>query len=672
MAPRAPGAAAAVARGPRLTGVRGGGPATTGGAREGTAADDVSGRLNADVPRREVRAPMPRRVRSLAWSLGAVLGLALAGAREASAHGGQYRAPGGNVPPTLPPATTGAPSTWWDANVDLLAGEGPAAGPVTSGGPADAERVRKVLRDGRVVPFLRRVVDGALGPDPDLVAAAALALAKTTTEPEDVERILALSAGPSRSALLLEAAALAPGLLRRTDPALRFDGRLLDRVRRRCLEVHDGATRAPRRVRALAVLALGLLGDQPGVAPDASTPRLDVPAALLERLKETDDVELEVALVFALGMQAPDTVGEAARTALRDLAATGASPPRARPPVVHAHALVALARLTGAESSGLLLGFVRARHLPGEVRQGAIVALGLVGRGLDPVARTAALAEIAEHADRGNPDTVGLALITLGRLLALAIEDGADRVSLASPAAALLVRTIADGASASRRIACLGVGFALRASPPATPDAHRVLFRERAVAALAAAADDGGGDPELRAAALVSLGLARDPSALPRLVALLPRRDVDVALRARAATALGLLGDATAVPLTALRGALAATSPEGVRRESARALGLLGDASALPVLVEELRADLPDVVRSRSAVALGALRRAVAVDPLIALASDRSAGDVARAVAVAALGLLADPERVRSLSRFATDLGSVAVTDALGTALSLL
>ena len=598
--------------------------------------------------------------------------LALAGARDVAGHGGQYRAPGGNVPPTLPPPTTGTASTWWDANLDLLAGEGPTAGPVTSGGPADAERVRKVLRDDRVVPFLRRVVDGALGPDPDLVAAAALALAKTTSEPADVKRILALSDDPARSALLLEAAALAPGLLRRTDPALQFDGRLLDQVRRRCLEVYDGATRAPRRPRALAVLALGLLGDQPGVAPDASTPRLDVPAALLARLKETDDVEHEVALVFALGMQAKATVDAAAVTALRDLATTGASPPRARPPVVHAHALLALARLTGAESSGLLLGFLRARHLPGEVRQGAIVGLGLVGRGLDPVARVAALAEVAEHADRGNPDTVGLALLTIGRLLATAVDDPADRLSVASPAAALLLREIADGAAASRRIACLATGFALRAPVPATQDAMRTVFRERAVAALAAAADDGGGDPELRAAALVGLGLARDPGSLPRLAALLPRRDVDVALRARAATALGLLGDATAVPLAALRTALAPTSPEGVRREAARALGLLGDASALSVLVEELRADLPDVVRSRSAVAVGALRRAVAVDPLIALASDRAAGDVARAIAVAALGLLADPERVRSLSRFSTDLGSVAVTDALGTALSLL
>jgi hypothetical protein len=602
-----------------------------------------------------------------------LLGLALlGGAREAAGHGGQYRAPGGNVPPSLPPPTTGAPSMWWDANLDLLAGEGPTAGPVTSDGPVDVERVRRVLREDRVVPFLRRVVDGALGTDPDLVAAAALALAKTTSEPADVERLLALSADPTRPALLREAAALAPGLLRRTDPELRFDGRMLDRVRRRCLEVYDGATHAPRRARAFAVLALGLLGDQPRGAPDAATLPLDVATALTARLKETDDVEFEVALVVALGLQAPATVDAATVTALRDLATTGASPPRERPPVVHAHALLALARLTGAESSGLLLGFVRTRHLPGEVRQGAIVALGLVGRALDPVARTAALTEVAVHADRGNPDTVGLALLTVGRLLGTALEDETDRVSLASPAVALLLREIADGSAGARRIACLGTGFALRAPRAATADPSRTAFRERAVAALVAAADDGSGDPELRAAALVSLGLARDPGSLPRLAALLARRDVDVALRARAATAMGLLGDATAVPLTALRAALAATSPEGVRREAARSLGMLGDASALPVLVEELRADLPDVVRSRSAVAVGALRRAVAVDPLIALASDRAAGDIARAIAVASLGLLADPERVRSLSRFATDLGSVAVTDALGSALSLL
>jgi len=609
----------------------------------------------------------------VASALVVVLGTSGGGAvREASAHGGQYRAPGGSVPPRLPPATSGTASGWWDANLDVLAAEGPTVGPATSGTPADRERVRTVLRDGRVVPFLRTVVDGALGTDPDLVGAAALALAKTTSEPADVERLLALSADPSRPALWVEAAALAPGLLRRSDPSLQFDGKLLDRVRRRCLDVFDGATKAPRRARCFAALALGLLGGQPAAAPDATTPPLDVAAALLARLRAADDLEEEVALVTAFGLQTGAPSDTAAFVAVRELAATATLGSRARLPVVQAHAVLAIARRTGPESSGLAMGFVRARHGAPEVRHAAIVALGLLGARLDPVARAAAAAEVAAHADRGNPDTVGLALLTLGRLCASAMADPADRTTLASASAAVLAREIDAGSAAARRVAALATGFALRATSPAVSDPVRVAFRERGLAALAAAADDGGGNPEMRAAALVGLGLARDAGALPRLAALLARRDVDVDLRARAATALGLLGDASAGPLGTLRGAIAATSPEGVRREAARSLGMLGDASALPMLVEELRADLPDMVRSRSAVALGALRRAVAVDPLIALASDRGAGDVARAIAVAALGLLADPERVRSLARLSSDLGNLAMTDTLGSALVLL
>jgi hypothetical protein len=582
--------------------------------------------------------------------------LALAGARDVAGHGGQYRAPGGNVPPTLPPPTTGTASTWWDANLDLLAGEGPTAGPVTSGGPADAERVRKVLRDDRVVPFLRRVVDGALGPDPDLVAAAALALAKTTSEPADVKRILALSDDPARSALLLEAAALAPGLLRRTDPALQFDGRLLDQVRRRCLEVYDGATRAPRRPRALAVLALGLLGDQPASRP---TPRRrgSTCPALLARLKETDDVEHEVALVRARHA-GEATVDAAAVTALRDLATTGASPPRARRRS-STRTRCSASRGSPARSRAACCSGSSARHLPGEVRQVRSSAWPSAAGSTRRARRGPA--EVAEHADRGNPDTVGLALLTIGRLLATAVDDPADRLSVASPAAALLLREIADGAAASRRIACLATGFALRAPVPATQDAMRTVFRERAVAALAAAADDGGGDPELRAAALVGLGLARDPGSLPRLAALLPRRDVDVALRARAATALGLLGDATAVA----RGAAHRPAPIRLRACAARppAPRPLGDASA-SVLARSLRRPAGRV-RSRSAVAVGCCA-AVAVDLLIAPPPTARGR---RRVAVAALGLLADPS-ASAASRFSTDLGSVAVTDALGTALS--
>jgi hypothetical protein len=80
----------------------------------------------------------------------------------------------------------------------------------------------------------------------------------------------------------------------------------------------------------------------------------------------------------------------------------------------------------------------------------------------------------------------------------------------------------------------------------------------------------------------------------------------------------------------------------------------------------------PVVMLDVSAVALGALRRIEAVDPLIALASAKDVTDATRAIAIAALGLLGDPEPVRSITRLATDPGGAPTTDALSLALSLL
>jgi HEAT repeat protein len=86
----------------------------------------------------------------------------------------------------------------------------------------------------------------------------------------------------------------------------------------------------------------------------------------------------------------------------------------------------------------------------------------------------------------------------------------------------------------------------------------------------------------------------------------------------------------------------------------------------------ELRSGAPDHVRARSAVALGAIRAPAAVAPLIDLAADRVSADDARAVAVAALGLVVDPSRPRSLLRLSADANGLALTDALAEVLSLL
>ncbi len=606
-------------------------------------------------------------------TLSSVIALGMLGALgsvDASAHGGQFRGPSPQTPPGLQPPSDPIQGLW-DANLDALVAED-GVGPVTTGRAADADAPRRRPREDKVVPFLRSVIAGKHGNDSDLIAAAALALAKTTAEPTDVERILALSDDPSRPTLLRESAALAPGLLRRTDKALRFEPALLDRVRARCLDVFDGGTHASRRTRCMAMLAIGLLGDQPTAADRGDAPAgLDLGRELASRLRTSSDLEEQVALVVALGLQARAAVAADTLDALRHLASTGIFAPRERPVVVQCHAMVALARIAGADASGVLLRFVRAPRTDAMRLQAAMSGLGVIATRLPPLARTAAAGEIAIHADRGNPDTVGLALLTLGRLFAAATRDANDRTTLASPAAELLLRQIEDGPGDTRSIAALATGFALRPGPPASADRSCVAFRRQALAALTAA-DDEKTDPTLRGAVLLALGLSHDVASIGRLTTLVGRRDVDVELRARAATALGLVGDRSGGPLDALRAAMDPRSPDGVRREAARALGFLGDASALPHLLGELRGEQPDTVRARAAVALGALRRPMAVDPLIALASDRSAPDLARAIAVAALGLLTDPEAVRSLSLLGTDLGGMAISDALGQAMSLL
>ncbi len=111
---------------------------------------------------------------------------------------------------------------------------------------------------------------------------------------------------------------------------------------------------------------------------------------------------------------------------------------------------------------------------------------------------------------------------------------------------------------------------------------------------------------------------------------------------------------------------------DDLRREAARALGALGDAGAVDALVTELRTAGLDHGRGRAAIALGSIGAVPAVRPLVSLGTDRRAGEPIRAVAVAALGLLGDPERIPSLSRLSLDVNYLARTDALNEVISLL
>ncbi|MCC7138539.1 MAG: HEAT repeat domain-containing protein [Planctomycetes bacterium] len=550
--------------------------------------------------------------------------------------------------------------------------EAPVAAATTEGG-VDAARQLAVARSRVAVPVLRDAATGRLGDDPDLRSSACLALAKATDDPADGALLLAIARDDKLPTMVREGAALALGCLRRTEPAARFDGVFLDRLRGQLFEVLDDA-KAPRRVRCFAALSLGVLGDQPcrDGEPFAKDGRATT-HGLWVRLRDDDvDPELAVAMLQALSLQPPAGVPGAVRDGLRACAATGRVGRHDRGVTLQAHALVALARLSGAEASGVSLALARGARERPEVRRSAILALGPMAPSLPPASRAAAISDLLAHVRRSEPDTAGFAAIAVGRLVAASYADPTDPRRTTSAAVGALADIAERGNGSVRPFAALAIGLAFRSPPDASACPVAEKDRADALAVLRSIVEQDRGDPEVRAAAAVGLGLARDESVVAVLGRLAARNDADDTVRAYACAALGLMQVRTPSVLGALRAALARRSADAVRREAGRALGLLRDTESLPLLVAEIRADLPDTTRARAAVALGGLRDVRAVDPLVALVTDRKASELARAVAVAALGLVVDPERIRSLSRLGTDVNYLALTDALAEALSIL
>lgn len=566
-------------------------------------------------------------------------------------------------------AVTGVDWTlWWDQNADRF--RGPRRHTEVTG---DADASAHVLAQARrleVVPFLRAAAGGFHGDDADVLASAFIALGKTTDEPTDADRLLAVLRDASAPTLAREGAAIGLGCLRRDAEGDRFDGKFLDQVRRALLEAFDDDG-IPVRVRCFAAFSLGLLGDQPGTPGDAFARDLrGTTQALWSRLLEPrSGPEATVALLSALALQPEGGVPSGVREALRALAGTGRLSGRARGDVAQAHAVLTYAKLVGPESAGFLLGVAKGSHHPGDVRRSAILALGHLAPRLDDTLRVTAVTELLAPARRGDPETAGFALLSIGRLVGAGLASSTGEL----PRGADALADAADhGSAASRPFAAIALGLALRSDGAVPVCSGLEALRSRAIPVLAAVLDRESEDPACRGAAALALGLAGDHASSARLGRLLLDGGTSPDVRARAANALGLLGRPAPETLVALRAVLVRRSSDDLRREASRALGALGDAAATDPLVDEIRLASADHVRARAAVALGAIGAVKAVRPLLALAADRKVGDPARAVAIAALGLLADPATVPSLSRLSLDVNYLAGTDALHEVLSLL
>ncbi|MDA1194982.1 MAG: hypothetical protein O2894_07325, partial [Planctomycetota bacterium] len=99
---------------------------------------------------------------------------------------------------------------------------------------------RDALARLRATPALIRILLDDLRPgDEGIKAAAALALARISTETEAVEAVLRAAEDPKQELEVRESAAFAAGLFRRTNGALRMSGERMDQLRTRLLTLAD-------------------------------------------------------------------------------------------------------------------------------------------------------------------------------------------------------------------------------------------------------------------------------------------------------------------------------------------------------------------------------------------------------------------------------------------------
>ena len=580
---------------------------------------------------------------------------------------------------------TGGWESWWDANGAALVGRHTVRTRVTadnplfrvgggeSGNRADTERPTEKAIEDEILPTLRWVLDPKNGCDDDTVAAAHLAIGKTTRDESDVKRLLDSCRRRNASTMVHECAALSLGLLRRTSSATRFDGRLLDQARSALFATIDDDT-LPQRTRCFAAFAAGLLGDQGSASDARSHGDSAVVRALWLRLDEKQvGEEIPVALLIALSLQPPAMVPTGVLDGLRGLAVTGFLNGRRYGSLTRGQALVALARLSDSTGAGVFLGLLRGRSVEGPVKRAAIVSLGIAAQRLEPMARRDAALALCETFNRGDDaDTLGLMLVSLGRLLAADAKDGCTALIDSTLADDTLLHAARLGRAEVRPFGALALGIAGRGFDSGSATEPAATFRDHAIAALHEGASDERTDPSSRGAYCLGLGLIEDESAITLLRSIASRRGASEDLRGFACLSIGLVGRPTPEAVQTLRAALRERSSDELRRQAAAGLGHLGDVSAVPLLLADLQSGGSDHVLAQVVMGLGTIADVRAVPGLMHIVHNTSVTDLVRAIACAGLGLLGDLEPSASLSRLGADSNYLTPTNALYEALSLL
>ncbi len=641
----------------------------------------------------------------LAGLLALVLLAAPAG--EAWAHGGRFQGPGGRAPPGDPttpspsgpkrgpptvtpgsgiPSTTGSLpdiywGTWWALNswAYLPArGEALRARRVTTGeraGPTIEELTkerRALLARQHIKPFLLTMLDRRKGKrQRDTVTASAMiALAKIDTTDATLELLLRAAEDQKATRLEREAAALAVGLLRRTDAKTRVDAISLDLARVRLLDLIGGA-KVPIRCRCFAAFSLGLLADQPYASPFSKDGRLVV-KGLLRRLSERhEDPDLPVALLTALALQPRKAIPTQVFDDLRRAVGGVRVYRRTWSPLERAHALSTYVRLRGENWLLLSLRTLGDKRLPQPVQRAARLALGGNAAIMTPDERLdTAKALIRTAKDAPDHLSEGLGQIALARVVQADLRTDATTILEETKADAFLLQKAQKSYVTVRGFHTLALALAVR--DVASHHERIQKFVRGARATLLAGFDRPKGDSDMRGAYAVALGLVRAPQARNRLVGVLNERNAGPALRSRAAIALAQIGALDTDVQQGLLDVIADKRQQAPRSAAALALSLLTGTPQSAALVRQLRTAASQREQIAAAAALGQLEDPTSLPAITEVARENKANFELRALAIAILGLIGDAEATPSLFRLSLDANYIARTDALNEAFTLL
>jgi len=524
----------------------------------------------------------------------------------------------------------------------------------------------------RIVPFLRTLLEPAAKTRDDVTASALIALARTSNAPEDVALLEARLADPRGADIVRESAALSLGLLRRTEPDLQLEARVLDPLRDRLVAWIDDPSLSAK-ARAFCALSLGLLGDQPFASDSmAKDGRLVVRALWMRLGRPHARRDVPIALFTAMGLQPPAGVPDGVRESLRRLVIGRRVQGSRWDTIGRGHALAALLRLGGPGTEAFLVRTLEDRRTHRDLRRAAYLSLGLVAGRLCAEDRLdVARALDASVRSARDPLTRGLAYLAVGHLLGADLRAGASGVLTRSPLPGLLVAQARSGPSTTRGFSVLPLALAVRGVKTRRKEVARFLAEARALiqGPLVEARSTA---PRLLAAYAVAAGLAGLGGARASLARWVADPNADPALRGHAAVALGQLGDATPEIVRVLNLALAEKRDLVLRRQAALALALLGSQGAGAQLLRQLETGRTERLLAQVVIALGRLGDLRAVDPLIVYASDAKRSELAQSLAVVALGLLGDPEPRPSLLRLSAGGFYPARTESLQEAYTIL